>query len=247
MSDRFDLLPSATGESNSSESRPALASKSAPLGEKKGPALRILVVDDHAVVRQGIIRILASELTGATLAEAGSGQEAIEAAWKQDWDLILLDISLPGRCGIDVLKEIKSARPKVPVLIVSMHSEGQFAIRALKAGAAGYLTKDSPYETLIYAVRRLLGGGKFISPTLAEKLAVQLDPDTSKLPHETLSDREFEVLRMLGSGKTVGEIAQQLFLSVKTISTYRARILTKMGLTNKAEMVQYCIRNTLVE
>ncbi|MBZ5595300.1 MAG: response regulator transcription factor [Acidobacteriia bacterium] len=216
-------------------------------GEKKGAALRILVVDDHAVVRQGIIRILASDLPGAILAEAGTGQEAIDATWKEDWDLILLDISLPGRCGIDVLKEIKSARPKVPILIVSMHSEGQFAIRALKGGAAGYLTKDSPHETLIYAVRRLLGGGKFISATLAEKLAVQLDVDTSKLPHESLSDREFEVLRMLGSGRTVGEIAQQLFLSVKTISTYRARILTKMGLTNNAELVQYCIRNSLVD
>ena len=246
MNSFSDVVPPG-GEPSSSERRPAAAGKSAPLGDKKGPALRILAVDDHAVVRQGIIRILASEFPGAILAEAGSGQEALEAAWKQDWDLILLDISLPGRCGIDVLKEIKTARPRVPVLIVSMHSEGQFAIRALKAGAAGYFTKDSPHETLIYAVRRLLGGGKFISATLAEKLAVQLDADTSKLPHEALSDREFEVLRMLGSGKTVGEIAQQLFLSVKTISTYRSRILTKMGITNNAEIVQYCIRNTLVE
>lgn len=247
MSHYPDLLPSTSGETDSSESRPAPASKSAPQGEKKASVLRILVVDDHALVRQGIIRILASELPGAILVEAGSGQEAIEATWKQDWDLVLLDISLPGRSGIDVLKEIKSARPKIPILVVSMHSEGQFAIRALKAGAAGYLTKDSPHETLIYAVRRLLSGGKYISPTLAEKLAVQLDADTSKLPHEVLSDREFEVLRMLGSGKTVGEIAQQLFLSVKTISTYRARILTKMGLTNNSEIVQYCIRNTLVD
>lgn len=242
-----DHPPSRNSEANAPGSHPATGSRSMTPSEKNGPALRFLAVDDHAVVRQGIIRILAAEFPGAILAEAGSGQEALEAAWKHDWDLILLDISLPGRCGIDVLKEIRAARPKVPVLIVSMHSEGQFAIRALKAGAAGYFTKDSPHETLIYAVRRLLSGGKFISATLAEKLAVQLDADTTKLPHESLSDREFEVLRMLGAGKTVGEIGQQLFLSVKTISTYRARILTKMALTNNAEIVQYCIRNSLVE
>jgi two-component system invasion response regulator UvrY len=202
-------------------------------------------VDDHAVVRRGIVNILAGEFPGTLLGEAGTPQEALDLVWNQDWDLILLDVSLPGRDGIELLKEIRSARPKAQVMILSMHSEDQFAVRALRAGAAGYLTKDSSPEILLQAVRRLLAGGKFITPSLAERLALHLDADTTKMPHESLSDREFEVLRLIGSGKTVGKIAEQLSLNVKTISTYRARILEKMGLSNNADLVQYCVHNNL--
>ncbi len=222
-----------------------LASKS--ILRESWPVVRILTVDDHAVVRRGIGGILAGEFQELVLGEAGSAPEALEIIWKQDWDVILLDINLAGRNGLDLLKEFKTARPKVPVLILSMHAEDQFAVRALKAGAAGYLTKESPPEILLQAVRRLLAGGKFITPTLAEKLAFQLDSDSTKMPHEALSDREFEVLRMIGRGKTVGEIAEQLCLSAKTISTYRARMLEKMGLSNNAELAQYCLRNSLVD
>jgi two-component system invasion response regulator UvrY len=191
------------------------------------------------------VDILAGEFPGALLGEAGTPQEALDLVWNKDWDLILLDVSLPGRDGIELLKEIRSARPKVQVMILSMHSEDQFAVRALRAGAAGYLTKDSSPEILLQAVRRLLAGGKFITPSLAERLALHLDADTTKMPHESLSDREFEVLRLIGSGKTVGKIAEQLSLNVKTISTYRARILEKMGLSNNADLVQYCVHNNL--
>ena len=189
--------------------------------------------------------ILAGEFPGALLGEASTPQEALDLVWNQDWDLILLDVGLPGRNGIELLKEIRSAHPKVQVMILSMHSEDQFAVRALRAGAAGYLTKESSPEILLQGVRRLLAGGKFITPSLAERLALHLDADTTKMPHESLSDREFEVLRLIGSGKTVGKIAEQLSLNVKTISTYRARILEKMGLSNNADLVQYCVHNNL--
>jgi two-component system invasion response regulator UvrY len=191
------------------------------------------------------VNILAGEFPGALLGEAGTPQEALDLVCNQDWDLIILDVNLPGRDGIELLKEIRSARPKVQVMILSMHSEEQFAVRALRAGAASYLTKDSSPEILLQAVRRLLAGGKFITPSLAERLALHLDADTTKMPHESLSDREFEVLRLIGSGKTVGNIAEQLSLNVKTISTYRARILEKMGLSNNADLVQYCVHNNL--
>lgn len=208
---------------------------------------RILIVDDHCVVRRGIVGILAGEFPDATPVEAGTPHEALDQVWKHDWDLILLDLSLPNRSGLELLKEIKAARPRVPVLILSMHSEEQFAVRSLKAGASGYLTKETPPDVLLQAVRRLIAGGRFITSTLAEKLASQLETDFSKPPHESLSDREYEVLRRIGSGKTVGEIAEQMRLSVKTISTYRARILEKMQMGNNSELVQYCIRNQLID
>lgn len=191
--------------------------------------------------------MLDHDFPDAVLQEAGTPQEALDAVWAADWDLILLDVSLPGRSGIDVLKEIKSCKPKIPVLILTMHAEEHFAIRALRAGAAGYLTKESSPEVLLQAVRRLLGGGKFITPTLAEKLAFHIDSDSAKLPHDGLSDREFEILRLIGSGKTVGTIALQLHLSVKTISTYRVRLLTKMGLSNNAELMNYAMRHGLTD
>jgi DNA-binding NarL/FixJ family response regulator len=211
-----------------------------------GQALRILTIESRAIVRCGIRYVLASKFPGLVLGEAATPQEALDAVWKKDWDLILLDISLLGGSGIELLNEVKKVRPKLPVLILTMSSGVPFAIRAFKAGASGYLTLDSPAEILLQAVDRLLAGGKFISPTLSEELAVHIASDTTGPPHEYLSDREFEVLRLIGSGRTVGEIAEQLHLSVKTISTYRARILAKMAMRNNASLMQYSIQNNLV-
>jgi two-component system, NarL family, invasion response regulator UvrY len=208
---------------------------------------RILLVDDHEVVRDGVRRILDKQPGATTFGEAGTAPEALELVREQDWDVVLLDISLGGRDGIEVLKEIKQLRPRLPVLILSMHSEELFARRALKAGAAGYVTKGSPRAELAQAVEKIIKGGIYISPSLAEKLVIDLREGTDRPPHETLSDREFEVLRLIASGKTVGEIADILSLSAGTISTYRARILEKMGMKTNAELTHYAIQNRLVE
>jgi DNA-binding NarL/FixJ family response regulator len=165
---------------------------------------------------------------------------------REKWDVALLDITLPGKSGLDLLKELKAARPRLPVLVLSAHPEDQFALRALKAGAGGYLTKDSAPEELVKAIRKILAGGRYVSPTLAEKLASNVRKDFTRLPHETLSDREYEVMCLIASGKTVTEIAGELSLSVKTISTYRTRILEKLGVKNSAAIVQYAIRSGLV-
>jgi len=208
---------------------------------------RILLVDDHEVVRDGVRRILDKQPGATTFGEAGTAPEALELVREQDWDVVLLDISLGGRDGLEVLKEIKQLRPRLPVLILSMHSEELFARRALKAGAAGYVTKGSPRAELAQAVDEVIKGGVYVSPTLAEKLVLDLREGTDRPPHETLSDREFEVLRLIASGKTVGEIADILSLSAGTISTYRARILEKMGMKTNAELTHYAIQNKLVE
>jgi two-component system invasion response regulator UvrY len=208
---------------------------------------RILMVDDHEVVRDGVRRILDKQPGAATFGEAGTAPEALELVREQDWDVVLLDISLGGRDGLEVLKEIKRLRPRLPVLILSMHSEELFARRALKAGADGYVTKGSPRAELAQAVEKVIKGGIYISPSLAEKLVIDLREGTDRPPHETLSDREFEVLRLIASGKTVGEIADILSLSAGTISTYRARILEKMGMKTNAELTHYAIQNRLVE
>ncbi len=165
---------------------------------------------------------------------------------REKWDVALLDITLPGKSGLDLLKELKAARPRLPVLVLSAHPEDQFALRALKAGAEGYLTKDSAPEELVKAIRKVLAGGRYVSPTLAEKLASNVRKDFTRMPHETLSDREYEIMCLIASGKTVTEIAGELSLSVKTISTYRTRILEKLGVKNSAAIVQYAIRNGLV-
>jgi DNA-binding NarL/FixJ family response regulator len=209
--------------------------------------IRILLADDHAVVRHGLKQILLDAFPHATFGEAGHAQEVLEHVWKQEWDVIVLDISMPGRSGLDVLKELKQARPKIHVLMLSIHSEDQFAVRVLKAGASGYMTKDSAPDELVGAIKKILHGGKYVSPSLAEKLAFALVPDTDKLPHESLSDREYEVLRLIASGKTVSEIAGTLSLSVKTISTYRSRILEKMNMKTNAELTHYAIQHHLVE
>jgi two-component system invasion response regulator UvrY len=207
---------------------------------------RILIVDDHAVLREGVKRFFDKQ-PDTSFGEAGTAHDATRLAREQNWDLVVLDISLGGRGGLEVLKELKQIHPGLPVLMLSMHSGEQFARRALKAGASGYITKDSPRAELIQAINKVMSGGRYISAPLAEKLAFDFQPDTGGVPHEALSDREFEVLRLIASGKTVGEVANVLSLSESTISTYRARILEKMGMKTNAELTYYAIRNNLVE
>lgn len=208
--------------------------------------LNILIADDHAVVRRGLKAILADEFTEVSFGEAENAPQVLSLVRRQPWDIVVLDISLPGRSGLEVLKEIKHEYPKLPVLILSMHPEEQFAIRTLKAGAAGYLTKENAPEQLVQAVRKVLAGGKYVSARLVEQFAVTLAADSLRPPHEFLSDREYQIMLMIASGKTVTEIAKELSLSVKTISTYRARVLDKMGMHNSAELTHYAISNQLV-
>jgi two-component system invasion response regulator UvrY len=205
----------------------------------------ILIADDHEVVRKGLIQILTKSVPGISVDEAVSGQEALARVQKTNYALVLLDISMPGRGGLEVLKEIRSRHPGVPVLILSMHPEEEYAVRALRAGASGYVTKDSAAEELAAAVRRVLAGGRYVSGSLAERLAGELKPSAGRMPHETLSDREYQVMRMLAAGKTVKEIGEELSLSVKTISTYRSRVLEKMRLRNNAEIARYAVENRL--
>jgi two-component system invasion response regulator UvrY len=209
--------------------------------------IKVLIADDHAVVRQGLKQILQDTHEMVVAGEAVNGQEALEKVRAEAWDVVILDISMPGYSGLDILKELKYERPKLPVLVLSMYSEDQFAMRVLKAGASGYLTKDSASDELVKAVRKVASGGKYVSPFLAEKLAFEIGSDANKLPHETLSDREFQVLRMIATGKAVGEIAAELSLSPKTISTYRARLMKKMNLTTNADLIHYAIQNHLVD
>jgi DNA-binding NarL/FixJ family response regulator len=208
---------------------------------------RILVVDDHPLIRKGIINVLADEFPQSNFLEASNAAETIASVWAQHFDLVLLDLSLQGRSGLELLKEIKAARPRLPVLILSMHPEVHFATRALRAGAAGYVSKDTLSAQLIQAVRRAMSGGKVISPETAERLASELGMDTSKPLHERLSDREFDSMLRLASGQSVSEIAAELNLSVKTVSTYRTRVMLKMGKQSNAELTQYAIRNNLME
>jgi len=209
--------------------------------------MRVLIADDHAVVRRGLKEILTDEFGKCTFGEAKTSQEAFIQAQKQDWDLVILDIAMPGKSGLELLGDLKQIWPHVPVLILSVYSEEQFARRALKGGAAGYLTKESVPEELVKAVRKVLGGGRYISTSLAEKLAWDLAASGDKPLHELLSDREFQVFRMIASGKAVKEIANELALSVKTVSTYRGRILDKTGMRNNAELIRYAVQNHLVE
>ena len=209
--------------------------------------IRIFIADDHAVVREGLKHIL-SEMPDVLVAgEAGNGQEVLEKIARKEYDLILLDIAMPGRDGLEILKDLKLQKPKLPVLILSMFPEEQYALRALKSGASGYLTKDSIPDELIKAVRKILKGGKYISSSFSEKLLFSFDNDAEKPIHETLSDREYQVLRMIASGKTLQGIADELALSVKTINTYRSRILEKMGMKNNAELTHYAIKHHLVD
>jgi len=208
--------------------------------------IRILVADDHSVVRQGVKQILADVSDMAVKDEAQNGSETLEKVLHNDYDVVLLDISMPGRSGLEVLEDIKNQRPKLAVLILSMHPEEQYAVRALRAGASGYLTKASAPQELIGAIRKVAGGGKYVTSSLAEKLADELEIDTEKLPHERLSNREHQVMLMLAVGKSVSDIACELCLSVKTISTYRTRIMDKMGMKKNAELTLYAVRNKLI-
>jgi two-component system, NarL family, invasion response regulator UvrY len=198
---------------------------------------KLLIIDDHEVVRDGVKRIFDEPPGAIIFGEAGTIPEALRLAQEQDWDAAVLDLSIGGRGGLELLKQLREIRPKLPVVILSMHSEAEYVRRALKAGAAGYVTKDSPRDELVKAVRKAVEGGRYLSSALAEKLVVNLQRGAAGQPHESLSDREFEVLRLMGSGKTVGEIANLLSLSDKTISTYRARILEKMNMKTNAELM----------
>jgi len=209
--------------------------------------IKILIADDHPVVRKGLREIIEETSDMKVADEASNGQEVLAKVFKKDFDVVLLDISMPGRSGLDILKELKSQLPKLAVLVLSIHPEEQYAVQVLKAGASGYLTKKSAPEELVTALRKVSTGGKYVSPSLAEKLASALETGIEKPPHETLSAREYEVMRKIALGKTVNEIAGELFLSPKTISTYRSRILEKMGIKNNAELIRYAIKNRLVD
>jgi len=208
---------------------------------------RILIIDDHEVLREGVKRIFDKQPGTAVFGEAGTAPEALKLVREQDWDVAVLDLNLGGRDGLEVLKELKQMRPRLPVLILSMHSEKLFARRAFKAGAAGYITKNSPRAELLKAINKVIEGGTYASPTLAEMFIIDLKRDSDRPPHETLSDREFEVMRLIASGKTVSEIADLLSLSIGTISTYRTRILDKMGMKTNAELTYYAIQTKLVD
>jgi DNA-binding NarL/FixJ family response regulator len=209
--------------------------------------IKILIADDHPIVRKGLKEIIEETPGMKVVDEASNGQEVLEKVFKKDINVVLLDISMPGRSGLDILRDMKRQKPKLVVLVLSMHPEEQYAVQALKEGASGYLTKKSAPDELLTALRKVSSGGKYVSASLAEKLAYALEKDGEKPPHETLSVREYEVMRMIASGKTVTEIARELFLSPKTISTYRARILEKMRMKNNAQLVRYAIKNRLVD
>jgi two-component system invasion response regulator UvrY len=206
----------------------------------------ILIADDHSVVRKGLKQILLEAFPFAEIVEVADAEELFKKILKHKWDVVISDISMPGRSGLEVLQQIKQDQPKLPVLILSVHSEEQYALRVLKAGASGYLNKDSAPEELVKAVNQLMLGKKYISATVAEKLASSLDQDSSKSLHELLSDREFEVLKLLAAGKSVSEIAEQFSLNVSTISTYRARVMEKMNLKTNADLTLYAIEHKLL-
>jgi DNA-binding NarL/FixJ family response regulator len=208
---------------------------------------RILVADDHAVVRRGLIEILRDVLPDAVFGEAESGARTLELARREPWDVVVLDVSLPDQNGLDVLKQIRVFAPRLPVLILSMYPEEQFALRAFRAGAAGYVTKKTAPQEIGDAVRRVLGGRRYITPSIAERMALDLARPTDRAPHELLSDREYQVFRRLAMGKTVKDIGAELTLSVQTVSTYRARILSKMGFRTNAELTEYAIRSGLLD
>jgi DNA-binding NarL/FixJ family response regulator len=210
-------------------------------------AMRVMLVDDHPIVRRGLRNLLADAFAGAAIYEFGSGREAIAALELQPWTVIVLDLALPDASGLDVLKRIRESRPRLPVLILSMHAADQFARRAIAAGASGYLTKDAADTELVAAVSKLSRGGKYFGADVLEHVALAVHPDRGDRPHERLSDREYQVLRMIGVGKTVSEIATDLSLSVKTVSTYRARILEKMKMRTNAELTYYVVRHGLAE
>ena len=209
--------------------------------------IKVLIADDHPIVRQGLRQILSGTTDMVVAGEAVNGQEALDKMRVGGWDVLVLDITMPGRSGFDILKELKYEQPDLPVLVLSIHAEDQLALRALKAGASGYLTKENAPDELVKAIRKVVSGGKYISPRLAESLAFDLDTASDRPLHETLSDREFQVMQLMASGKTLTEIAEELSLSAKTVSTYRTRLLEKLDLKTNAELMRYALENQLIE
>ncbi|MBE0541315.1 MAG: response regulator transcription factor [Verrucomicrobia bacterium] len=209
--------------------------------------IKVLIADDHAIVRSGLKQILAETSDIVVAGEAADGREALDKVQTQEFDVLVLDITMPGRSGLEILKDIKRGKPALPVLVLSMHAEEQFATRMLRAGAAGYLNKESAPEELVKAIRKVYSGGKYVSAAQAERMVGELHSDSTKQPHELLSDREYEILCLIASGKTASQIARELALSVKTVSTYRARILEKMNLSTNAQLTHYAIKGGLVE
>jgi two-component system, NarL family, invasion response regulator UvrY len=207
--------------------------------------MNVIVCDDHPVVRHGLTQIMLTKLDVGTVREADNAQSLLDLLRESPCDIILLDVGLPGRSGLDVLRQLKQERPRMPVLVLSVHPADQYAVRALRAGASGYLTKNLATEELVKAVRTVVGGHRYVTPDVAEQLAEDLDRTDDRLPHETLSDREFEVLMLLAEGKRAKEVADALCLSYNTISTYRSRILAKLGLRSDAEIVRYALRHRL--
>lgn len=209
--------------------------------------ISVLLADDHAIVRHGLRRLLEDETEIASVLEASNGAEALKIAQSENIDVVVLDISMPDKGGLDVLRDLRSFRPKLPVLILSMYPEDQYAVRMIRAGAAGYITKEKAAEELIRAIKTVAYGKRFITPLVAENLAQNLDDSSDHLPHEHLSDREYQVMRMIANGNTPTAIAEKLCLSIKTVSTYRTRILQKMGLRSSAEITHYAVKNHLVD
>jgi DNA-binding NarL/FixJ family response regulator len=208
--------------------------------------IRILIADDHAIVRKGINQILSEGFPDAEIDEVANAEAMISKIMESEWDVIISDLSMPGRSGLEAIPQIKQIDPKLPVLIMSIHSEDHYAIRVLKAGGSGYLSKDLAPDELVTAVKRVLTGKKYITANVAEKLASMVDKDEDKPLHQMLSDREFTVLQLLGSGKSLSEIAESMILSINTVSTYRSRILVKMNLKNNTDITLYCIENKLM-
>jgi DNA-binding NarL/FixJ family response regulator len=208
--------------------------------------ITVMLADDHTLLREGLRRLLEQAGDISVQGEAANGAEALKLLGQRAWDLLVLDMSMPGRNGVDLIRQIKSGHPDVPILVLTMHGEQQYAIQAIKAGASGFLTKDSAAEELVQAVRKVAGGGRYLSPSLAESIAFDRQDNTGALPHLLLSDRELSVFRHLASGLNNSDIARRLFLSVKTVSTYKSRILVKMNLRNQTDLVRYAIRHQLI-
>lgn len=209
--------------------------------------IRIVVADDHTIVREGLKQLLSATSDLSVVGEAQNGHEVLARVRGLDFDVLLLDMSMPGKSGIELIKQVRAEKPKLRILVLSMHEEEQYAVRAIKAGASGYLTKDSASMQLVSAIRKVAGGGAFITDSVAQQLALGAMPQTEGPPHSALSDREFQVFRELVSGKAVTEIAEQLSLSVKTVSTHKARIMQKMNMSNPAELIRYAIHHRLVD
>ncbi|MBI5858522.1 MAG: response regulator transcription factor [Sphingobacteriales bacterium] len=214
--------------------------------KKDNAELRILIADDHAIVRRGISQLLLEEYPAVFIGEAGTAEELLKMVMQKKWSLVICDINMPGRSGIDALQQIKQMEPSLPVLIMSMYSEDQYAMRAFKAGAAGYLGKETVHFNLINAIKTVLSGRKFITHSIAEKMVSSLETANRELPHEYLSNREFEVMKLLASGKSVSAIAESLSVSITTVSTYRSRILEKMNMKSNAELVRYALEQKLI-